>query len=351
MLAVVASLRDQQRAEPRAEFATDLRSRLMAEAETVLRPEAGNLLLPVRDRGRRERRLVAAASAFVLIGGTTTMAAAAQGSLPGEALYPIKRGIEQAQVGLSLSPAGKGEDLLSQASDRLTEVEGLLGSGTVQAEPRVPATLEAFSASAREGSDLMFEAFRETSDPENIVSVRTFTAEGVRTLESLADSVPAEAKDELAAAALLLREIDAEAAALCGSCAADLPLIELPGIFLAHAEVDRALALAARNELMNSHPVVVSKDVVDAAAEAAGSDSGDSEPDAPAGPSDPTPTVLPSPSWEPTAWPSILPDLGGANTGSKTEDSTSAEKTVKDLSNTLNGVVETLLPDSDGLLD
>ena len=41
------------------------------------------------------------------------MAAAAQSALPGEALYPVKRGIEKAEAGLSLGSAGRGRDLLA----------------------------------------------------------------------------------------------------------------------------------------------------------------------------------------------------------------------------------------------
>ena len=190
LLGLVASLRDQAAAEPRAEFAADLRSRLMLEAEVALTPETATLRLPARQRGRRERRLVAAASAFVLIGGTTTMAAAAQSALPGDALYPIKRGLERAEVGLSMSSAGKGKDLLSQASDRLVEVEGLLGADSIGSGPQVPETLAAFSSSASEGAALLFESFRETGDPDSIVAVRSFTTEGIATLESLAGTVP-----------------------------------------------------------------------------------------------------------------------------------------------------------------
>ena len=48
----------------------------------------------------------------------------------------------------------------------------------------------------------------------------------------------------------------------CGSCAADLPLVEVPGIFLARAEADRALSRAAAGVLDNDHPVVVPKGAV-----------------------------------------------------------------------------------------
>src|SRR6476469_733859 len=81
---------------PRVDFVLDLRERLMTEAAVVLTAENAALRLPQRQRGTRERKLVAVASVAVLLGGTVGVAAAAQNSLPGEALYPIKRGIENA---------------------------------------------------------------------------------------------------------------------------------------------------------------------------------------------------------------------------------------------------------------
>src|ERR1700753_1405264 len=123
MLGIVSVMRreaaEDVRATPREAFVLDLRERLMAEAEVVLSPQKTALTLPTRTRGKRERRLVAVATAAVVLGGTAGMAAAAQNSLPGEALYPIKRGIESAQVGLATSPTRRGNDLLGQARDRL----------------------------------------------------------------------------------------------------------------------------------------------------------------------------------------------------------------------------------------
>ena len=97
---------------------------------------------------------MAVASAAVLIGGTAGMATAAQHSLPGEALYPVKRGIEKAELGLSMSSAGRGRDLLHQASDRLDEAQGLVDQGSATGTPRVPDTVAAFTASARDGRHL-----------------------------------------------------------------------------------------------------------------------------------------------------------------------------------------------------
>ncbi len=352
LLGLVAALREQPAPEPRAEFAGDLRRRLMLEAESALSP-APSLVLPPRARGRRERRLVAAASAFVLVGGTTTMAAAAQGALPGDALYPIKRTIERAEAQLSTSTAGKGRDLLDQASDRLGEVSSIVdgaGSDAVQRAPRVPETLQAFSDSASEGSSLLFESYRETGDPESIVSVRSFTTDGIASLEALADSVPDDAQDELAAAAILLHDIDREATALCGGCATELPLVEVPGIFLARADVDRALALAATRRLDNNHPVEIQKGTLESAGKlTSGPTPASADPtDAPSAPV--TPNSLPSPTWEPGALPSLLPGLDGS-TGKTSQDPSLTGDLAKDLEDGLNGVVKTLLPDADGLLD
>jgi hypothetical protein len=357
LLELVGTLRSQAPTEPRAEFAEDLRSRLMTEAETALRPETANLLLPVRERGRRERRLVAAASAFVLVGGTATMAAAAQSSLPGEALYPIKRGIEQAEVRLSMSPAGKGKDLLDHASGRLGEVRSLVGADSAQSEPRVPATLAEFSEAADEGAALLFQAFEETGDPDVIVAVRTFAAEGIGTLEGLVPEVGSDAQDELSAAAMLLGEIDRRAASLCGGCAPGLPAVEVPEIFLARAEVDRALDRAARADLQNSHPVVVPKGAVPAAQPPAAAPTDAAKPSPQATPGshgDDTPdgpSPLPSPSLEqPDSWPTLLRQLEDGKEASTDDKSLTGE-----LAEGVTGAVETLLPDTGtgglGLID
>lgn len=257
LVGVVTVLRGQHDAGPRPEFADALRVRLMTEAEHVFTAENAGLTLPVRGRGTRERRLVAAASAVVLVGGTAGMAAAAQGALPGEALYPIKRGIERVEAGLSMSQAGKGRDLLDQAAGRLAEVEALLGKDSVQGTQQVPETLADFSTQASEGSALLLGSFQETGDPESVVRVRTFAAAGVTVLAELAGDVPPEAQDELAAAAGILRDIDEQATTVCSTCASGMPDLKVPGLILARTEVDRALGQVSSVDLDNTHPFVV----------------------------------------------------------------------------------------------
>lgn len=352
LLEVVETLRAHDPAVPRDEFAADLRARLMLEADRVLTPEAATLRLPSRPRGARERRLVAAASALVLVGGTTTMAAAAQDALPGDALYPIKRGIERAESGLSMSSAGKGRDLLHQATDRLAEVRGLLASDSALAAPRVPDTLDEVTATATRGSDLLFESFRETRDPESIATVRQFAASGIRTLGQLAPGAPAEAQDELTEAALTLRAIDTRALELCDTCDGPPP-VQVPGLILARAEVDRALDRASSDDLgSNSHPVAVPAsltkalraaaaaeiiDVTSGAATSGDDDGGGTE----GGEGDPTPTPepLPSPDLKDDQLPNLIPGAQESTSGGTKDPGGS------DTTDDLEGAVETLLPD------
>ncbi|MEO5711040.1 MAG: DUF5667 domain-containing protein [Nocardioidaceae bacterium] len=243
---------------PRADFALDLRERLMTEAAAVLTPSSAGLALPVRARGKRERRLVAIASAAVLLGGTAGMATAAQNALPGEALYPIKRGIEKAEVRLSLGQAGQGRDLLHQAGARLGEAQVLIDADSPTSALEVPGALAAFARQAQQGSDLLLASYADSSDPETVATVREFAADSLVRIEAMDPTAPPEARGDLRGAALALRDIDARANELCDSCA-DLPALAMPQVFLASAEVDRAIRRFEAAQPDNSHPVVAAK--------------------------------------------------------------------------------------------
>lgn len=363
LVGVVGTLRravaDDPAATPRADFAADLRARLMAEAADVLEP-GSSLVLPARPTGRRERRLVAAAAAFVLVGGTAGMAAASSGALPGDPLYPVKRGIERAEAGLSVSKAGKGRDLLHQASGRLTEVEGLLAADRLGGEPRVPVALDDFVAQAREGSELLLDSFRDDRDPARVTDVRTFTAAALSDLEDLAATAPASVQPDLRAAALALRDIDVQASRLCDTCAAGTPTLDLPAVFLVAAEVDRALDRLDAGALDNSHPFVVPKSLVPAGRgddgkrkPAAGDDGQDGDG---TGGTPSTPTLPGTPSL-PGGGGSGGSGGGGGGTGGDLTQPGGAlqdtvdgvggalDDTVGSITDGLTGVVETVLPD------
>jgi hypothetical protein len=102
--------------------------------------------------GRRKARF-SFKSAFLVItllvflfGGAGMTALAAQSALPGDALYPIKTSMEQAQFTLSTSPSSRVHLQLEFAERRLLEIAGLIDEEQFQ---EIPAATDQFEAHIR----------------------------------------------------------------------------------------------------------------------------------------------------------------------------------------------------------
>jgi Domain of unknown function (DUF5667) len=244
LLELVAGLRARSEAgpTPRPAFTAGLRDRLMAEAVTGLPGQETAPLVPDHPRSGRERRLVAAATVSIVLGGTAGMASAAEGALPGQALYPVKRGIEQAQVDLADSAFARGRRLLQNASTRLDEVQGLLQSGPVTRATEIPHTLQDFSQQAGEGADLMLRSYRTTGNPETVATVRQFAATQLHTLKHFASVTPPKAHRDLLVAATTLGAIDGSARVACDDCA-NIPPLEVPVTLKDHSAEATAVHL------------------------------------------------------------------------------------------------------------
>jgi len=265
LLDVVADLRrgvtEDPAASPRPEFALALRERLVTEAATVLAPVTADLRLPVRPRGARERRLAVAASVAVILGGSAGIATAAQGSLPGEALYPVKRGIETVQGQLTGNDAARGRNLLHRADARLDEADALVADGSPATLRQVPATLDAFREQARDGADELLSSYSRTHDEATLNRLRDFTASGLDRVSALSADAPVDARPALRRAAGTLAAIDSDAVGACQACA-DTPVLTVPSSFVTASDVDRAMAAVRDSHLDNSHPVTVPKDLL-----------------------------------------------------------------------------------------
>ena len=216
LAATAQVLRDQPAVMPRAEFVADLRERLMAAASTEMVPAA-----PVVRRApaasRRNRRIGTVAAALVIVGGSAGMAAAASGALPGEPLYPVKRGIEQVTIAAHLGDASKGSALLGQADTRLGEVQRMLASGSAD-QALVNATTQDFESSANAGADKLFSAYQADGNSADITTVRDFTSGAMSQVGSMAGSADPSQAGALRDVADTLADIDQEAATLCASC-------------------------------------------------------------------------------------------------------------------------------------
>lgn len=232
-LEIVSALQDIPAAQPRPDFVSSLRERLMTAAPAILAEHAADadearLLLPPR-RPVRERKLAAAVGGLAIVGATTSMAMAAQSALPGDALYPLKRAIENARAGISSDEADKGTTLLANAQGRLEEVSALSREGRLEDTAAIADTLNAFTEQSAEGADLIFADYAHTGDEVAITDLQDFTAASMQTLTELESVIPVDARDELLHAAQVLANIDAETTRVCPSCAGDA-VSELPAI-------------------------------------------------------------------------------------------------------------------------
>jgi hypothetical protein len=225
LLEVVGGLRAVEAPLPDPTFVATLRERLVAEAESVLAQAAAERdqaddrlrLQPVSPRSRRRRRrLAAAVSGVVLVGTTATVAVAAQSALPGDGLYPVKRGLESAHAELTFDRAARGRLLLDNAGTRLDEAQQLSRD---HADPaRVSDALDAFTEQASSGADLLVADYQATGDQSSMTTLRTFTAGSMARLQALQSVVPPQSLDDLLQASRVLDQVQQISVHTCASC-------------------------------------------------------------------------------------------------------------------------------------
>jgi hypothetical protein len=223
LLALVGALRGVPQPQPRPEFVAELRAGLVAEAATM--PAVGlsdedRLRLRTPDPGRvrnpRDRRARVAVAGLALVGATATLSVVAQSALPGDLLYPLKRGIESAEASIRVSEQGKGTTLLASATTRLDEVSRL----DAEDHPaEIADTLDDFTAQTTEASDLLLSSYAAKGDDATVVDLRSFTAESMASLSDLDGHLPESAQDEWVHAVTTLMRIDDEAQLACPTCA------------------------------------------------------------------------------------------------------------------------------------
>lgn len=237
LLALAEQVRAVPEMTPRADFAADLRERLMAEAPTALAaPPADDASSTAAARltvgrgtpskSRRERRIGVAIAAFSLVGATAATAVASQGSMPGDTLYPVKRLVEDAQTSLTMGDDAKADILLSHARTRLDEARQLSERDDIDTA-RVEQALRDFGTTADHASSVILAEYADHGDQERIDDLRTFTEQGVTTLSELATLLPPSVDGVLAEVTNTLLNIDQSAAQACPACDA-AGIVELP---------------------------------------------------------------------------------------------------------------------------
>lgn len=214
LLEVVTALRGLEPVRPRPEFSASLRERLMADADAVLTPAPARTS-PVRRPARTRRRLAAVVGAVALGGASTSVAMAAQSSLPGDPLHPVKGWVEDVRT--AASGGDRGEVMLDRADERLSEAMALSVRGGDDGA-LVGPTLADFTAQAGSGADALLRENAESGDPAPITRLQEFSASSLATLESLDAIAPASARDELAEAVAAIEDASARAHEACADC-------------------------------------------------------------------------------------------------------------------------------------
>lgn len=224
---LVARLETVESPAIRPEFSAELRAQLMAEAPQAL-PTAGLAkVILFAPESKRRRMLSVAAASCIVVGSGLGVAAASQQALPGDPLYPVKRGIERIELATSSSSVDRGEVLLEQAANRLDEVRSLaLNQSRDPATPDlITQTLDDFIVSATDGGGSMVDAYRNDSDQNAIAELRQFTDHSAQSLDQLTGIVGSDARDELIVAAEVLSGLDEAARLACPICSSLPPLM------------------------------------------------------------------------------------------------------------------------------
>ena len=190
-----------------------------AETELVAAPDPSYARCPGAPR-RRNRRLGTAAASLVIVGGTAGMAAAASGALPGEPLYPIKRGIEQVTTAAHFE---RRQPRARPCSTRPPPASTRSARSRPRARPTPtwsPTTVDSFRSCRRRGlreavHGLPGRAATPPTSPPCATSPPTQMAD-VADAGRRAPTPPTD--DLLLDAADTLADIDQQARGLCGTC-------------------------------------------------------------------------------------------------------------------------------------
>lgn len=207
--------------EPSADFVLDLRAELMADAATVLvvthKPERAESSQQATHRVRR--RLAAATAGVLATAGMVGIVASSAQAIPGEMLYPVKRGAESIELVIHRSDADRGSFQLSQATERLAEAQTLAAEGDPRNDDLVVQTLSDFADTASSGSQSLFSDYTSGGDNASVDKVNSFATASSAMLSNLSGDISPNTSDAYKTAASTVTDLASQASILCNACA------------------------------------------------------------------------------------------------------------------------------------
>lgn len=163
LLQVAVQLRQLRRVRPslafRQQAPAQLQRKLKASRRPVVERDTSGSAWSRLFSGRRIARAVGALAVVSVLAGVTSAAAyAADGSVPGDILYPVDRAVENFRLQFTVSPAVRLTLQLEFADERLVEAEQLATAGDRQHLDEAVAGYEASVESASETAVSVDEA-------------------------------------------------------------------------------------------------------------------------------------------------------------------------------------------------
>ncbi len=171
------------------------------------------------------RRLMPSATKMIAIllifGMGSGFSVAAQTSLPGQALYPLKRSIEKAELTLALSPVTETKVHIKHLNKRLAEIDKIVEANKVDNQPETIAASEKaiqkvviYLEKEAAAIDQSLKIVKAESDPIETVSLAKQVTELVKVskdkAEILAQQIPAEKSQVIQEALDSVKVISAE---------------------------------------------------------------------------------------------------------------------------------------------
>lgn len=218
MMRVVETLRpvSEDGLQPSTEFRDALRQRLLAvaavQSTSAAAPSgARHAAVPVATGNRWRRRLVAVGAGLAIATGSVGgIAVAAQEALPGDLLYPVKRGIEDAQLSMAGSDRTRGSEYLQHAANRLDEAEAMVGkSGQLSPDSvnSLVRTLQDLQMSAQQGTSNLESAYVQSGSPDDLRPLVDFSQQSGR-VRSLSGALPDQLTEQSSGLDRMLVDID-----------------------------------------------------------------------------------------------------------------------------------------------
>ncbi len=173
------------------------RYRVWAQLRRDLQPSRASR--PAAHRGALTRRpayaLVSLLLAFALVGASTGAVFASEDAVPGDPLYPLKRGVERARIALTWTDEGDAVLLLQFADERLREAEAVASWGD---EAAVDEALRGYDQALDQLMELA-ERLPQVDGRVSVAGIEQHIGRQIEILQRVQGQVPPQAAEVIGA--------------------------------------------------------------------------------------------------------------------------------------------------------